>query len=171
MVDSISMMIVVSSTGQSPSKFLIIGLRLARILEFEGKRTPSLETRRMSLVTSLDCDLSLMGLTLLTPVLIITNFIRRIYTSIGTLVIVKLLLNWNLTYLEFKKGLLASWHPKQGRDHVTLLAFQKSQTADSTWPWALRKKCGRISEFTYSVDWMVRSGILKERSSSSMYIF
>ena len=160
MVDSISMMIVVSSTGQSPSKFLIIGLRLARILEFEGKRTPSLETRRMSLVTSLDCDLSLMGLTLSTPGLInvsSTKFIRRIYTSIGTLVIVKLLLNRNLTYLEFKKGLLASWHPKQGRDHVTLLAFQKSQTADSTWPWALRKKCGRISEFTYSVDWMLCS--------------
>ena len=111
MVDSISVMIVVSSTGQSPSKFLIIGLRLARILEFEGKRTPSLETRRMSLVTSLDCDLSLMGLTLSTPGLInvsSTKFIRRIYTSIGTLVIVKLLLNRNLTYLEFKKGLLAS---------------------------------------------------------------
>ena len=35
MVDSISLMIEVSSTGQSPSKFLIIGLRLARILEFE----------------------------------------------------------------------------------------------------------------------------------------
>ena len=50
MVDSISLMIEFSSTGQSPSKFLIIGLRLARILEFEGKRTPSLalETRIMS---------------------------------------------------------------------------------------------------------------------------
>ena len=61
MVDSISMMMVVSSDGQSLSKCLIIGLRLARILEFEGNWTPSLETRRMSFVKSLDCDLSLIG--------------------------------------------------------------------------------------------------------------
>ena len=42
--DSISTMMVVSWDGHSPSQFLIIGLRLARILEFEGNYTPSLET-------------------------------------------------------------------------------------------------------------------------------
>ena len=61
MFDSICMMMVVSSDGQSPSKCLIIKLQLARILEFEGNWTPSLETRRMSFEKSLDCDLCLIG--------------------------------------------------------------------------------------------------------------
>ena len=63
--DSISTIIVVSSDGQSPSKFLIIGLRLARLVEFDGNCTPSLETRRMSFEISLDRGFSLLGNALL----------------------------------------------------------------------------------------------------------
>ena len=57
------------------------------------------EIINLLLLLSLDCNLSLMGLTLSTPGLINvsnTKFIRRIYTSIGTLVIVKLFVNRNL---------------------------------------------------------------------------
>ena len=38
---------------------------------------------------------------------------------------------------------------------MTLLAFQKSQTADSTWPRVLSKKYERISGFTFSFIYMV----------------
>ena len=40
---------------------------------------------------------------------------------------------------------------------MTLLAFQKSQTADSTWPRVLSKKCERISGFTFSFIYMLES--------------
>ena len=76
-VDSISMRIVVSSEGQSPSKFLIKGLRLARLLELDGNWTRSLDTRRMSFEIALACNFYLLGNTQL------LNFVELSVTIIS----------------------------------------------------------------------------------------